>query len=885
MTTNSSPQVQAINVKPVYHCRWCEKTFSRRDHRQRHERAHTKERPFLCHLCAASFGRRDILQRHCIHVHGALASDERDALNRGDRLKAQAARPSKKRRISDAADALPTLAFAADEPVPVDPASIKDQLDQVARRYVMLDNLDQLEMLSQVSPGPPDLDTSIWSVLCEYFDFPVSPQASAASQRTEAILECPPTEPQLQRASSRVFERVTGLTPPPPSFMQSNRSRGLMPPPQITVPRSIGGGIDFALQQIDTGRILTNYTSHIAPGLPMLHLPTIDLSPWIKHGHSKCDGCCLPNGSVVPARRRVNRCLMISLLTLGAICDHRHALAERLFRESGPAIREYLKEIRLNKSDEPPPLDLIQALTFYIAYGLCSGSKQIEESMLGHMSCLGSLVQDAQLSKPMSEFNYGPMKPGPDDDWFLWAAEEERKRTYFAVLVCQSSAVNYLNIQPYLHSKGIEWTLPVDEDLWEARTAASWRELRRRTPDAPRFKDELALLFANPAPSFKTVADFPTSTTGEHQELESDEPHFAATQAVTDISTNRRLPSQYGCLVLIGALNVMVWEHAHGRTFTFGLTAGGLVRDKVALLNKSSLSNSLRQWQEMWQSYPKHYSHEDARYRILATCVPLLDHAELLLHVDIAQAKDALFSRDYQKTSMAYSSLPMVIDDSDDVSFDSEADSPRYEQVHHKKRCYGLRGAAAYAVKALELAFRIGPWFSSEDACYDAPIQSVVAMFYCTQVVSSWLLAYSTKYHQDVDVTNPRREQIEDKVLLKAIKQLISHRNQTSLPFEDDTISDFSMELFDEMAILQLAIGLITAHVQLLKRVSFWPPAAHLIEALQVRANAIQEMSKLVQPSKPDHQSPSLVPFLHFGESDTDADGWSLQTTIPPCAG
>jgi hypothetical protein len=463
-------------------------------------------------------------------------------------------------------------------------------------------------------------------------------------------------------------------------------------------------------------------------------------------------------------------------------------------------------------------------MAFYIAYGLCSGSKQIEESMLGHMSCLGGLVQDAKLSKPMPKFKYDSAKPGPNDDWLLWAAEEERKRTYFAVLVCMSSAVNYLNIQPYLNPKGIEWTLPEEEDVWEAKTAAAWREMRQRTPKPPKFQEELALLFVNPNLSFQAETDFYNTAGGEQQELISGEMSFPSPQTVTDLSPYHRLPSQYGCLVLIGALNVMVWERAHGRTFTFGLSTGGIVPDTASLINKSSLSSALQQWQKMWMSYPKHYSHEDARYRILATCVPLLDHAELLLHVDIAQAKDALFSRDYQKTSMAYSALPVVIDDDSDASSDSEADSPRYEEVQSdEERCYGLRGAAVYAVKALELAFRIGPWWSSEDACYDAPIQSVVAMFYCTQVVSSWLLAYSAKAHQNLDVTSiPPLEHIEDKSLLRAIQQLISHRNQTSLPFEE--AGDwFSIEPFDETEILQLAVGLITAHVQLLKRVSFWP--------------------------------------------------------------
>lgn len=52
-----------------YHCCYCNRAFSRSEHRSRHERSHTKERPFHCEKCPSTFVRRDLLLRHDRTVH------------------------------------------------------------------------------------------------------------------------------------------------------------------------------------------------------------------------------------------------------------------------------------------------------------------------------------------------------------------------------------------------------------------------------------------------------------------------------------------------------------------------------------------------------------------------------------------------------------------------------------------------------------------------------------------------------------------------------------------------------------------------------------------------------------------------------------------------
>ncbi|KAK4071586.1 transcriptional regulator family: C2H2 zinc finger [Purpureocillium lilacinum] len=56
--------------KPRAHvCATCQRSFARLEHLNRHERTHTKEKPFECPECARCFGRRDLLLRHRQDLH------------------------------------------------------------------------------------------------------------------------------------------------------------------------------------------------------------------------------------------------------------------------------------------------------------------------------------------------------------------------------------------------------------------------------------------------------------------------------------------------------------------------------------------------------------------------------------------------------------------------------------------------------------------------------------------------------------------------------------------------------------------------------------------------------------------------------------------------
>lgn len=72
-------------VSKTYRCQKCRRDFARLEHLQRHERSHTKEKPFRCELCIQAFTRQYYLPS-CATASDLLLIENRDLLRRHGRL-------------------------------------------------------------------------------------------------------------------------------------------------------------------------------------------------------------------------------------------------------------------------------------------------------------------------------------------------------------------------------------------------------------------------------------------------------------------------------------------------------------------------------------------------------------------------------------------------------------------------------------------------------------------------------------------------------------------------------------------------------------------------------------------------------------------------------
>lgn len=72
-----------VDVVSKHCCTTCDRCFSSRCHLTRHERSHTKERPYQCDHCPKAFARRENLKAHIGFVHEGGESYECDICGRG----------------------------------------------------------------------------------------------------------------------------------------------------------------------------------------------------------------------------------------------------------------------------------------------------------------------------------------------------------------------------------------------------------------------------------------------------------------------------------------------------------------------------------------------------------------------------------------------------------------------------------------------------------------------------------------------------------------------------------------------------------------------------------------------------------------------------------
>ncbi|KAK6531248.1 hypothetical protein TWF281_008070 [Arthrobotrys megalospora] len=641
---------------------------------------------------------------------------------------------------------------------------------------------------------------------------------------------------------------------------------------------------------MDLQRYVQGYIKHFHPHMPFFHIATLDFSSPSYAATQKKDNLLGLSGFAGGGG-----CLILSMSAIGALYEGDVPIAKEIYEAAKKMIHIFIDSRRKasvnaavagggGKETQPTPLWLVQSMLLNVFFGLNSGDHVSSEMAMSHCTAVVSLARNAGLCKPStnvhSTSNLGPdasmldmwngaMKlESLDDhaDWTKWIAEEERKRTLYAVHKLSSMLCITYNHAPALTNSEIRLDLPCDEELWGAETATMWKMrggIQAAKQAAVPFSTALnTLLSAN-------------TTQGQQGRVQNGEDQKYINHHGRPKPSELR-PSHFGALSLILALHVYIWE-------TRQLSQARHWSPSEVEAIHAHIEPALRAWEEAWASHPQSSIERPSPFGIgpmAADSIPLLNLAYVRLFVDLGRSRGPLFSRDFagmvdelnknwaeqRATTSSSNSSASESADTPPGSNSSPASSPNSALTspdlnpskggalhqtqypppggissRHEKH---IRRAAFYAADALAMSEKSG-LSSPEFLARELPMQSLMCAFDCAQVLAEWVNAVQERVRPfmgkfgDAECDLMSIEALmmlenEDRVLLGRVIEILK-KSHEKMVFEWDSIVGGNDEV---------SVSILRVSAHLLEKASVWPVVKVFAIALRYHADNIESRPK-----------------------------------------
>lgn len=819
MQRNSMSQTPASTAK--FKCSVCSRAFSRRDHLARHERGHNKSRPFSCGLCGRRFGRRDVLLRHSSSVHRGRRPCEYEHVQVDDAHETSASHPR------PSSPPLPSASKGSEQLVELESAATTEYIrptiecvDTVGESAVSTPSVSSADSgLSKIAAfGESDLDGFLDLLLSSPSYTDVAQTLSRMLPNNDSTILSRTASCQTGRDwSSRVTPQgYAGVPDNIKTGAVSSFHDGLFPP-GTTISTTKTTGLPTHLQltyqpqrcltQPIFDQLLRSYKRHSATIRPFLHFQTLDVSL-----HSLLDDSAQRTRSAhgpscTRWKRQPHRCLVLSVLALGAICDREESLALELYHQTRKEILDWLARLGRLGAEGEPPLDLIQALVNYVCCGTKFGNKSIEDLTVGHSVSLRNLAQGMILDQPASRPPLGPAlstcmscSANAAPDWLGWAYYEERKRTVLAYFALMSSTLIYLDTVTSIDWREVKHRMPCSDWVWAAETPSTWRAAFRYEPVQPFFTAEVESLFTG-APNRPTAQ-------GSSSPVASPSAEADGTQVVQ--STTREHRRDYACFILVAAVYRETWLRSLQNAVDFEAT-----------------QTALHNWQANWLRLAP--QEED-----LHTATPLFDCSlamfnitQLLLRLDVQEAKAALVSRQYGRFCVTLLACNLRLDsegsgccllsgrDDWQQTYDIFSNTDQRMAFHH---------AALYSMNALELTFRVHSRSALASTGLSFTPHTGTAVFYCVQLLTSWICFFSncldrglyTEWLGDAD----NNQECQD---IRLLQKILAFTRRRRTQFGANFHVPSSPHDCDRLSVGKLASDLLELHSRLFLICGTWP--------------------------------------------------------------
>ncbi|KAF2126577.1 hypothetical protein P153DRAFT_359550 [Dothidotthia symphoricarpi CBS 119687] len=496
MVSSATPAAARKTGQPEkkYKCQFCNRAFSRSEHRSRHERSHTKERPFKCLKCRSTFVRRDLLLRHDRTVH---------AKDGGVPLPSE----QKRRTNNKAAEATPGPSKTAATPTPFDASTLEqieassDEMVDIEAAAMLMTDFHHKAMASQEPEMVPEHHEPVMSPIGpSIMDQPPVPYTAPGQNMLpqmpwrDSMVPQPESKTsafngaalnthahQLPPLMERTMSGSETLAPTFPSMNGGNLGTpgALSPYPSMLGPvspvdyrKSPGPSQALTMTrapQLESeeqcARIYDNIKQYDSENalLETFHLPSLNtLNRLLKtyfdlfHHHLPFLHPATFNPTEVSAP------LLLAVLSIGALYIFDQDQAYMLHIGSKVLVNQFLQN-KENFSSRKCPLWTMQSTLLNMIFSSWSGDPKGLEWACSIKSLLANMVAGNRYElKIRTEAREGA-QPSHEE----WVVDEQCRRTYYAVYIFFGLLTLTYNHTPAMGFNEFDTLeLPSSETLW-----------------------------------------------------------------------------------------------------------------------------------------------------------------------------------------------------------------------------------------------------------------------------------------------------------------------------------------------------------------------------------------------------------------------------------
>ncbi|SPO02724.1 related to DNA-binding protein [Cephalotrichum gorgonifer] len=505
----STPTARKSSLAPErkYKCQFCNRAFSRSEHRSRHERSHTKERPFKCMKCRSTFVRRDLLLRHDRTVHakdGGVPLHSDGKRRAGPKTRAIAT-PSKPSIALDTTTIEQQMEASGDAIFDVETAAM---LVADLQHKAMRDSVSPPEGSSSMDYTPTSVEQTVtypsgaiaipqaqqvqWDNFmpqgaAEPKSHSIASSASGSFESQQSFASTSTAQPHHGQLLSIGGQNCNGLVPALQSMINSlPRSGATTPVPQSpSVVSNANAG--FRAPQVDSdderNMILDNIRAHdteraIPEGFRLPSQASLNryLSTYFGHFHHHLP--FLHPASFNPTH--VSPPLLLAVLSIGALYAFDQDQAYLLHIGSKILVNQFLQH-KENFSSRKVPLWIMQSSLLNMIFTSWSGDPKGLEWACSIKSLLANMVAGNRYELKLRQEARGDRPPTRAE----WVEDECCCRTYYAVYIFFGLLTLTYNHTPAINFNEFEdLQLPSTEALWNLKVTddASWNEQLANSP-------------------------------------------------------------------------------------------------------------------------------------------------------------------------------------------------------------------------------------------------------------------------------------------------------------------------------------------------------------------------------------------------------------------